>query len=101
MDEEIIDVKTHYETPFKIELEAIGNISISINNNVMHFYNLEKPIIIDGELMNVSDGSGTNMNNCMVGDFPKLQPGSNAISVMCDESSTFNKLSLEYRSLWL
>ena len=67
----------------------------------MHFNNLENPIIIDGELLNVSDGNGTNMNSHMVGDYPKLKPGNNTISVICEEPSTFTSMKIEYRSLWL
>ncbi len=99
--EETISVSTYYETPPKINLQATGNVEIHINNTIMHFNNLEVPIVIDSELMNVSDGNGANMNNHMVGDFPKLKPGENTISVLCESPSTFTKMTIEYRSLWL
>ena len=67
----------------------------------MHFDNLEVPIIIDGELMNVSDGKGVNKNNLMTGNFPKLKPGNNTISILCESPSTFTKMTMEYRGLWL
>jgi len=99
--EETISVDTYYETPIKINLEATGSIDININDTTMHFDNLEVPIIIDGELMNVSDGKGVNKNNLMTGNFPKLKPGNNTISILCESPSTFTKMTMEYRGLWL
>ena len=99
--EQIISVSTYYETPVKINLQSTGNIEIHINDTIMHLNNLESPIVIDGELLNVSDGNGTNMNSHMVGDYPKLKPGNNTISVICEEPSTFTSMQIEYRSLWL
>lgn len=99
--EQTINVSTYYDTPLIVNLEATGNIEIHINDTIMHLTELEVPIVIDGELMNVSDGNGTNLNNHMTGDFPKLKPGENTISILCDESSTFTRMTLEYRSLWL
>lgn len=101
LEEEIFNVKTYYETSLKINLQATGNIEIHINDNIMHFNDIESPLVIDGELMNVTDELGVNMNNHMVGDFPKLKPGNNTISIICDDDSSFNGLILEYRSLWL
>ena len=101
MEEEIFNVKTYYETSLKINLQATGNIEIHINDNIMHFNDIESPLVIDGELMNVTDELGVNMNNHMVGDFPKLKPGNNTISIICDDDSSFEGLILEYRSLWL
>ena len=101
LEEEIFNVKTYYETSLKINLQATGNIEIHINDNIMHFNDIEKPLVIDGELMNVTDELGVNMNNHMVGDFPKLKPGNNTISIICDDDSSFEGLILEYRSLWL
>ena len=97
LEEEIFNVKTS----LKINLQATGNIEIHINDNIMHFNDIESPLVIDGELMNVTDELGVNMNNHMVGDFPKLKPGNNTISIICDDDSSFNGLILEYRSLWL
>ena len=85
----------------KIYLEASGDIEIHINNTIMHFTDLESPIVIDGELMNVTDEIGTNMNSHMVGDFPVLTPGENTISILCEEPSEFIQMNIEYRSLWL
>ena len=99
--EETISVDTYYETPIKINLEATGSVDININDTTMHFDNLEVPIVIDGELMNVSDGNGVNKNNLMTGNFPKLKPGNNMISILCESPSTFTKMTIEYRSLWL
>lgn len=101
LEEEIFNVKTYYETSLKINLQATGNIEIHINDNIMHFNDIESPLVIDGELMNVTDELGVNMNNHMVGYFPKLKPGNNTISIICDNDSSFNGLILEYRSLWL
>ena len=101
LEEEIFNVKTYYETSLKINLQATGNIEIHINDNIMHFNDIEIPLVIDGELMNVTDELGVNMNNHMVGDFPKLKPGNNTISIICDDDSSFEGLILEYRSLWL
>lgn len=101
MAEEIISVDTYYETPIKVNLEATGSVEIHINDTIMHFNNLEAPIVIDGELMNVSDGNGVNKNNLMTGNFPKLKPGENTISILCESPSTFTKMTIEYRSLWL
>lgn len=99
--EQTISVSTYYETPAKINLQSTGNVEIHINDTIMHFTDLESPIVIDGELLNVSDGNGTNMNSHMVGDYPKLKPGENTISVICEEPSTFTSMQIEYRSLWL
>lgn len=101
LEEEIFNVKTYYETSLKINLQATGNIEIHINDNIMHFNDIESPLVIDGELINVTDELGVNMNNHMVGDFPKLKPGNNTISIICDDDSSFEGLILEYRSLWL
>lgn len=101
LSEEIINVSTYYDTPLKINLEATGDIAIHINDTIMNFTDLDTPIVIDGELMNVTDGNGVNMNNHMIGEFPMLKPGKNTISVLCDEPSTFTKMTIEYRSLWL
>ena len=100
-EEETISVETYYETPLKVNLEATGNVEIHINGTIMHFDNLSVPIVIDGELMNVSDGNGNNLNSLMTGDYPKLKPGNNVISVLCEESSTFTNMEIEYRSFWL
>lgn len=101
LSEEIINVSTYYDTPLKINLEATGDIAIHINDTIMNFTDLDTPIVIDGELMNVTDGNGVNMNNHMIGEFPMLKPGKNTINVLCDEPSTFTKMTIEYRSLWL
>lgn len=101
MEEEVVNVSTYYNTPLIIELEANGNVEIHINNTIMHFNNLKSCIVIDGELFNVTDENGVNMNNSMIGDFAIFKPGDNTISVVCDETSSFSKLSIKYRSLWL
>lgn len=100
-EEQIINVSSYYETPLKVTLEATGDVEIHVNDTIMHFTNVETPLFIDGELMNVTDENGVNMNNHMVGDFPKLKPGENTISVLCEEPSIFTKMTMEYRSLWL
>lgn len=100
-DEQVIDVVSFYDTHPKIYLEASGDIEIHINDTIMHFTDLESPIVIDSELMNVTDEVGTNMNNHMVGDFPVLTPGENTISILCEEPSEFIQMNIEYRSLWL
>ena len=101
LTEETINVSSFYETPLKIKLEATGNVEVHINDTIMHFYDLEVPIIIDGELMNTISETGSNMNNHMSGDYPKLKPGENTISVICGSSSTFSKMTIEYRGRWL
>lgn len=100
-EEQVISVSSYYETPLKVNLVATGDVEIHVNDTIMHFTNIETPLIIDGELMNVTDENGVNMNNRMVGDFPKLKPGENTISVLCEEPSTFTEMTMEYRSLWL
>lgn len=99
--EETISVDTYYETPPIISLDATGSVEIHINDTIMHFDNLEAPIVIDGELMNVSDGNGVNRNNLMTGDYPKLKPGKNTISILCVPTATFKNMKIEYRGLWL
>ena len=101
MSEQTISVSTYYETPAKINLQATGNVELHINDTIMQFQNLDIPIVIDGELLNVSDGKGTNMNSHMIGDFPRLKPGENIISVICEGTSKFTSMQIEYRSLWL
>ena len=100
-DEQVIEVVSFYDTHPKVYLEASGDIEIHINDTIMHFTDLESPIVIDSELMNVTDEVGTNMNNHMVGDFPVLTPGENTISILCEEPSEFIQMNIEYRSLWL
>lgn len=100
-EEQVISVSSYYETPLKVNLVATGDVEIHVNDTIMHFTNIETPLIIDGELMNVTDENGVNMNNRMVGDFPKLKPGENTISVLCEEPSAFTEMTMEYRSLWL
>lgn len=100
-DEQVVNVVSFYDTHPKIYLEASGDIEIHINNTIMHLTDLESPIVIDSELMNVTDEIGTNMNSHMVGDFPKLNPGENTISILCEEPSEFIQMNIEYRSLWL
>ena len=51
--------------------------------------------------MNTISETGSNMNNHMSGDYPKLKPGENTISVICGSSSTFSKMTIEYRGRWL
>lgn len=100
-EKQIISVSSYYETPLKVNLVATGDVEIHVNDTIMHFTNIETPLIIDGELMNVTDENGVNMNNRMIGDFPKLKPGENTISVLCEEPSVFTEMTMEYRSLWL
>ncbi len=100
-DEQVINVVSFFDTPPRIYLEAIGDVEVHINDTIMHLLDLESPIVIDGELMNVADELGTNMNNHMVGDFPMLKPGKNTISILCDDTSEFIQMNIEYRSLWL
>lgn len=100
-DEQVINVASYFAVSPKIYLEATGDIEVHINNTIIHLLDLECPIVIDGELMNVTDELGVNMNNHMVGDFPVLNPGENTISILCDDTSEFIQMNIEYRSLWL
>ena len=96
-----ISVSSYYDIKPKVNLQATGNIEIKINEQSIHFIDLDTDIIIDSEYMNVTDTNGNNMNNHMVGDFPVLKPGNNTIQVICESPSTFKSMTIEYRSLWL
>ena len=99
LNEETINVLTYYDTSYKMILNATGNIEIHINDTIIHFNDLDRKVIIDGELMNVTDEVGNNLNNKMLGDFPKLKPGQNTISILCEDDSTFTDLVIEYKGL--
>jgi len=99
--EEKINVLTYYDTPYKMILNATGNIEIHINDTIINLNDLDRKVIIDGNLMNVTDEVGNNLNNLMLGDFPKLKPGENTISIICEEDSTFTNLVIEYKGLWI
>ena len=101
LNEETINVLTYYDTSYKMILNATGNIEIHINDTIIHFNDLDRKVIIDGELMNVTDEVGNNLNNKMLGDFPKLKPGQNTISILCEDDSTFTDLVIEYKGLWI
>lgn len=96
-----ISVTSYYNIKPVVNLNAVGNIELKVNNQSIRFINLDTEIIIDSEFMNVTDTNGNNMNNHIVGEFPILKPGSNTIEITCEEGSTFSNMSVEYRGLWL
>lgn len=98
---ETINIDSYYKVKPIINLQATGDIEIIINEKSIHFIELDTEIIIDSEFMNVTDTNGNNLNNHMVGEFPILNPGENDIEIICESLSTFTKMIINYRGLWL
>lgn len=96
-----LSVSSYYKVKPEVKIVGVGNIDISINNLSIHLNDIDGTIILDSELLNASDGNGTNMNNHMIGEFPTLDPGDNEINISCDDESTFTSLEISYRGLWL
>ena len=69
---------TVYSKP-TITVNGTGEITLMINMQIIELSDIATSIVIDSELEEAYLGS-TSMNECMSGEFPRLQPGLNAIS---------------------
>lgn len=70
----------YYSEP-QIKVTGMGDITITINNKVMSFFNVAKPFIIDTYLEDIVGLSGENLNSYMriESDFVPLEEGNNVI----------------------
>lgn len=68
-----------YESEPYLKIFTTGDITLSINNEVIKFTNIEDYIELDSELMECYKDS-QNCNNKMIGEFPILKVGKNNIS---------------------
>jgi len=62
-----------------IKLYGTGNISLTINGNIINLTNVSEYVTIDSDLMDCYKDTVLK-NNDMLGEFPELIPGSNSIS---------------------
>jgi len=62
-----------------ITLTGSGEITLMVNQTIIELSEVTEGIVIDSELQEAYWGTSS-MNYCMSGDFPKLQPGMNAVS---------------------
>ena len=69
---------TVYAEPI-ITVTGAGNISLMVGTTPVELENIQGSITLDCELKEAYSGS-TLMNSHMTGDFPRLQPGANAVS---------------------
>ena len=69
---------TVYAEPI-LTVHGTGNISLMVGTTLVELENIQGNITLDCELKEAYSG-GTLMNSRMTGDFPRLQPGANAVS---------------------
>lgn len=62
-----------------VTINGSGDITLMIGMSITELSSITSGITLDTPLMEAYSGS-TSMNSCMSGDFPVLQPGTNAIS---------------------
>lgn len=62
-----------------ISVYGSGEITIMVGTTIVELSDVSGSITIDALLMEAYSGN-VSMNACMSGDFPRLQPGQNAIS---------------------
>ena len=62
-----------------VTINGSGDITLMIGMSITELSGITSSITLDTPLMEAYSGS-TSINNCMSGDFPVLQPGTNAIS---------------------
>jgi phage-related protein len=62
-----------------ITVYGSGEITLMVNQTIIELSEITEGIVIDSALQEAYWGTAS-MNYCMNGDFPKLQPGMNAIS---------------------
>lgn len=69
-----------------IRIEGTGDIDLTIQGKTVSFTGLTDGITVNSEIEEAYNGSIL-MNNCMVGAFPVLEPGMNAVSFTGDVTS--------------
>lgn len=100
--EEPIYIKSHFPVSPILEITGSGNITLNVNNQMIHIKELADVITIDCEFMNATTNNGTVNANGKVNGLPlKLEAGTNIISVLLDNESTFESLKIKYRSWWI
>lgn len=82
-----------------IELEANGDISITINNKTFYLYDLDpdKTYTLDSELKEIKDNLNNNASNLMNGEFAELKPNLNQISY----TGNITSFVIKYRKSYL
>lgn len=82
-------------------LTGTGSFDITVNSKIIHLVNVETSIVLDSEMMNATESSGTvNANSKMSGDFPILKSGANTISIAV-VSGSFTTLVTTYYDRYL
>lgn len=79
-----------------LKVYGTGTIDLTINDSTVHLTNIVDYVTIDSELMDCYKDTGL-FNNNMLGDFPELQPGENAISWV----GTVTKIEITPNWRWL
>ena len=69
-----------------ITVNGTGEMSLMVGTQIVELSDIASSITIDSELQEAYYDS-TSMNECMSGEFPRLQPGMNAISWSGDVTS--------------
>ena len=84
-----------WESRPKITIEGSGEITLTVNANMMTLNDITDGIIIDSELMDCMNLTKTALMNshANIDEFPTFQPGGNTISV----SGTVTKITVEPR----
>lgn len=94
---ESIDIETYSTIYPLIELECIGDISITINNQTFYLYNANGTYTLDCKNKVITDSNRVNASNIMNGDFPSFKPGVNNITT----SGTITAFDVYYRKTYL
>jgi phage-related protein len=82
----------------KIKVEGSGDITLTVSGQIIDIAGLAEPIVIDSDVGLTTDATGT-VNMCYLtsGDYPRLAPGTNAISW----TGTVTKVTITPRWRWL
>ncbi len=93
----IVNPGTAYSRP-KIKVEGSGDITLTVSGQIIDIAGLAEPIVIDSDVGLTTDATGT-VNMCYLtsGDYPRLAPGTNAISW----TGTVTKVTITPRWRWL
>lgn len=99
--EEIFNINSYYPVSPILEVIGSGNITIYINNQVIHLKDIINKIIIDCEFMNAIDEGGMNVNN-KVNGLPLVIIGPECNTrIILESGSIFESLKIKYRGLWI
>lgn len=80
-----------------MEITAVGDVQVTVNNKAFHLYGLAGKVTLDSKLKVITDHTGANISHKMLGEFPALKPGDNAI----DTIGTITGFNMYYHKAFL